>query len=77
MNGFSINYDVWFVDFFGFDFIGKMDDLDWLADYDDENASVNWFQIKGFEDIQKIYQIHHENKMYRFNIHEEAADICD
>lgn len=77
MNGFSINYDSWFVDFFGFEIIGEMNDLDWLADWEDQNASLNSFTIKGFEEIQKIYQAHHENEMYKFNEHEEAADTCD
>jgi len=77
MNGFSINYDSWFVDFFGFDFIGEMNDLDWLADFEDENESLNSFRVKGFEEIQKIYQTHHENKMYKEDRHEEAADLCD
>ena len=54
-----------------------MSDLDWLADYEDENSSENSFIIKGFEDIQAVYKIHHENKMYEKDRHEEAADICD
>ena len=77
MNGFSINYDLWFVDFFGFDFIGKMDDLDWLADWEDENASLISFKIEGFEELQEIYKIYHEQEMYENDEHEEAADICD
>lgn len=75
MNGFSINYDFWFVDFFKFDFVGEQDDLDWLAD--GQNLSNKPFIIKGFEQIQKIYQIHHENKMYEYDGHEDAADTCD
>lgn len=77
MNGFSINYDLWFIDFFGFDVIGEMDNLDWLSDCEDENTSENWFVIKGFEEIQEVYKRHHENKMYEKERHEEAADICD
>lgn len=77
MNGFSINYDLWFVDFFGFELIGEMDDLDWLADWEDGNASMNPFLIRGFEEIQKIYQTHHEKEMYKYDEHEEAADTCD
>jgi hypothetical protein len=77
INGFSINYDLWYVDFFGFDFIGEMDDSDWLADYDDENEASNPFVIKGFEVIQKVYQTHHENKHWEEEHFEDAADTCD
>lgn len=77
MNGFSINYDLWYLDLFGFEFFGGMEDLDWLGDWENENSTKNSFVIKGFEDIQKIYQLHHENKMYVNKEHEEAADICD
>lgn len=75
MNGFSINYDLWFVDFFKFNFIGEKDDLDWLAD--GQGLSNKSFIIKGFEEIQKIYQVHHQNKMYEYDEHEDAADTCD
>jgi hypothetical protein len=75
INGFSINYDLWFVDFFKFDFIGALDDLDWLAD--GQELSINPFVLKEFKDIQQIYKVHHENKMYEYDEHEEAADICD
>ncbi len=77
MNGFSVNYELWFVDYFGFEHFGGMDDLDWLAEFKNENVSINSFQIKGFEEIQTIYQMHHENEMYKFDEHKKAADICD
>jgi len=77
MNGFSINYDLWFLDLFGFDFLGEMENLDWLADWEDENSTKRSFVIKGFEGIQKTYQLHHENKMYTNQRNAEAADICD
>ena len=77
MNGFSTNYDLWYLDLFGFDLIGTMDDLEWLADWSDENAFLQTFTIKGLEDIQTIYQTHHENGMYQYDDHGDAADTCD
>lgn len=77
MNGFAINYDLWFLDFFGFDFVGSTDDWDWLADFDDEHTSTQRFIITGFEEIQNIYQRHFQQKRGRIERQEEAADICD
>ncbi len=76
MNG-TINYDEWYLNFFGFNSIGSTDDLSWLADYEDENESMVEFGIKGLEEIQKVYEIHHKNKMYQFDRHEKASDICE
>ena len=77
MNGFSINHDLWFVNFFGYEVIGNTDDLDWLADWEDENVSTNPFIIKGFEEVQEIYQAYHLNQMYKSKEYEAAADTCD
>ncbi|MHA6728361.1 hypothetical protein ACX3PU_09905 [Chryseobacterium sp. A301] len=34
MNGFTINYDLWFIDLFAYTEIGTLEDLDWLADFE-------------------------------------------
>jgi hypothetical protein len=62
MNGFSINYDLWYIDFFGFDSVGDMEDLDWLADWEEGNESEIPFVIEGIEPIQNAYKNYHENK---------------
>ena len=77
MNGFSINHYLWFVDFFGYEVIGNTVNLDWLADWEDENVSTNPFIIKGFEEIQEIYKAYHHKEMYKLEEHAAAADVCD
>lgn len=77
MNGFYLNYDLWFVDCFGYDFIGTSDDRDWLADFEDEHASTQRFIIKGFEDIQLLYKDHFEQGSGKIERQENAAKICD
>lgn len=34
MNGFTINYDLWFIDLFGYSELGTLDDLDWLSEFE-------------------------------------------
>ena len=77
INGFSINYDLWYVDFFGFDSVGDMEDLDWLADWEEGNESEIPFMIKGFESIQNAYEKYHENKFWKNQHIKEAAELCE
>jgi len=54
MNGFTINCDLWFVDFFAFPFYNGMDDLDWTADFEFDSSDEITI-IKGYEDLQRVY----------------------
>ena len=75
MNGFTINYDLWFIDLFAFSQCEGLDDLDWLADY--EVSSENSLVIKGFEDLQAVYQDYMENEKWSNHELEAACEICE
>ena len=59
MNGFTINYDRWFIDLFSFSKIG-IDDYEWLADF--EHHTKKDLTITGFESLQKVYEDVYKNK---------------
>ncbi len=56
MNGFTINPDLWFINLFAFDKYSGLDDLDWVADWEDQNITKESFVITGLEDLQKVYE---------------------
>ena len=60
MNGFTINYDRWFIDLFSYERF-ETDDWDWLSDFYDSSSKD--FTITGFEEIQTVFQDVHENEM--------------
>lgn len=74
MNGFTINYDMWFTTGASFTFCKDSEDMDWLADYDYffEMAMV----ISGFEDLQKIYEDYMINEKWEIEGLESASDYC-
>ena len=74
MNGFTINYDRWFIDLFSFE---KYDttDWDWLSDFYDSTS--DGLTITGFEDIQSVFQDVHENDRFKETNITEAYDICE
>ena len=54
MNGFDINPDKWFFDFFAFDvYVEDEEDFDWLSDWKSENWPSN--TLTGLEGVQKDY----------------------
>jgi len=53
MNGFAINADRWFCDFFAYDNDGGLDDFDWLAEMESELSDD--YTITGLEPLQKVY----------------------
>ncbi|MCU4166666.1 hypothetical protein [Carboxylicivirga caseinilyticus] len=74
MNGFTINYDRWFIDLFSFKEMGG-DDWDWLCDFYDSTASD--FTITGLEDIQKVFEDVHENDRFKEPNIEKAYEVCE
>ncbi|HTJ48852.1 MAG TPA: hypothetical protein VL443_05295 [Cyclobacteriaceae bacterium] len=57
MNGFTINPDLWFADLFAYDEYHGLSDLDWLGDWQGENATFrDSFIISGLDDLQKEYE---------------------
>jgi hypothetical protein len=74
MNGFTINYDRWFIDLFAFENY-SLTDWEWLSDFYDSTA--NDLTITGFEDIQKVFEDVHENERFEEpNIH-KAYEVCE
>ncbi|WP_163411608.1 TLD domain-containing protein [Flavobacterium ajazii] len=74
MNGFTINYDLWFLSGFAFSFCNDLDDIDWLADYDYSTDRI--FTITGFEDLQNVYKDYMENEKWNDVNLEIACDLC-
>lgn len=74
MNGFTINYDRWFIDLFSFKEMGN-DDWDWLCDFYD--STVGDFTITGLEDIQNTFKDVHENDRFKEPNIEAAYEVCE
>lgn len=77
MNGFTINYGLWYLDLFAYDEVGTMDDMDWLADWEKGNSTTNGFPIKGFEDLQATYKDYMENERYNDSKMEAASEVAE
>ncbi|WP_035557933.1 hypothetical protein [Hymenobacter sp. IS2118] len=75
MNGFTVNYDLWFVDLFAFAELGGTDDFDWLADYD--VPSEDGMVISGLEELQEAYRDYLENDRGEDEALTEAFEVCE
>ncbi len=77
MNGFSINYDKWFIDLFAFDFFNGIDleDLDWLCDF--EFDSEKSLTITGFEELQTAFKNYMENPEKNNENEKKSMEICE
>jgi hypothetical protein len=63
MNGFDINYDRWFYDFFGYSTYNRdPDDLDWLSDWQWENEGTT---LTGLERNQRDFEWYHTNEIWK------------
>jgi hypothetical protein len=74
MNGFTINYDRWFIDLFSFENC-SLTDWEWLSDFYDSTA--NDLTITGFEDIQKAFEDVHENNRFEEPNILNAYQVCE
>ena len=74
MNGFTINYDRWFIDLFSFENY-SLTDWEWLSDFYDSTA--NDLTITGFEDIQKVFEDVHENNRFEEPNIDKAYEVCE
>jgi hypothetical protein len=73
MNGFAINYDLWFVELFAFDKNEGLEDADWLADYA-YAAPDEEFVITGLEEIQAVYKDYMDKDKWENDKMEAAAE---
>ncbi|HYG37134.1 MAG TPA: hypothetical protein VD908_00885 [Cytophagales bacterium] len=74
MNGFTINYDRWFIDLFSFENL-SLTDWEWLSDFYDSTA--NDLTITGFEDIQKAFEDVHKNNRFEEPNIDKAYEVCE
>jgi len=74
MNGFTINYDRWLIDLFSFERF-ETEDWDWLSDFYDMTA--NSMTIKGFEELQMVFQDVHENDRFSESNIDKAYEVCE
>ena len=74
MNGFTINYDRWYIDLFSFN---KVEDnnWEWLCNFYDSSSQE--LTIKGLEEIQKVFEDVHENKRFEEPNIENAYEVCE
>lgn len=75
MNGFTINYDLWFIDLFAFKTFQGLDDIYWLAEWDFDNG--NSMTISGLEDIQEVFQDYMENEKWKDDELKKAFEVCE
>jgi hypothetical protein len=61
MNGFDINTDEWYVDGFAFEKAGPLDDLDWLADWEQDMTTTEPLVLRGFEMGQEAFEHYFEH----------------
>ncbi|BAO76537.1 hypothetical protein WPG_2307 [Winogradskyella sp. PG-2] len=73
MNGFTINYDRWFIDLFSFSEIGQ-EDYEWLADF--EHSANKDLTITGFENLQKVYEDVYKNQKFDIPEIEQAYEVA-
>jgi hypothetical protein len=74
MNGFTINYDRWYIDLFSFEKY-SLEEWDWLSDFYDSTA--NDMTITGFEEIQNIFQEVHEKDRFNEPNIDKAYEVCE
>ena len=74
MNGFTINYDRWYIDLFSFNKV-ESDNWEWLCDFYD--SSIQDLTIKGLEEIQKVFEDVQENKRFKEPNIENAYEVCE
>ena len=74
MNGFTINYDRWFIDLFSFENY-SLTDWEWLSDF--YNSTPNDLTITGFEEIQKAFEDVHENNRFEEPNIDKAYEVCE
>jgi hypothetical protein len=75
MNGFTINYDLWYIDMFAYKQCEGLDDTNWLAYFN--FAADLMMSISGFEDLQTVYEDYMENEKYKDKALKKACEICE
>lgn len=74
MNGFTINYDRWYLELFSFEKY-NLADWEWLSDFYD--MSANDLTITGYEDLQLIFEDVHLNDRFDDPNILKAYQVCE
>jgi len=75
MNGFDINYDLWFFSPFGYEtYDPDPDDLDWLSDWQSEDENV--MSLTGLEFVQADFAWYCEEKDEKDNSHDRVHELA-
>ena len=75
MNGFDINPDRWYVDFFGYDrYRRDEDDLDWLSDW--QSPDVPDMTLTGLESVQKDFDWYHQEQIWKDKSYKALYDTA-
>jgi len=74
LNGFTINYDRWFLNLFSFKSMGPTDDWDWLSDYYFGHED---FTLHGWEELQTAFQIAQETRLHKNKEAYAAFEVCE
>jgi hypothetical protein len=73
MNGFTINWDRWYIELYSFEKFSPKD-WSWLPDFYDSSYD---FTITGFEDIQEAFRKEHESDRFNDSNIEKAYQVCE
>ena len=74
MNGFDINPDRWYFDFFAYTEYGSdPDDLEWLCDW--ESPTWKDVTLEGLEAVQADFDWYHSNEIWNDKTFESAYDV--
>lgn len=76
MNGFTINYDMWYVDFFAYKKSQGHEDYDWLADWDYDNRDLS-VAFSGIDEILTIFKDYMENEKWDDELQEKSFEISE
>jgi hypothetical protein len=64
MNGFDINYDRWYFDFFAYaDYEPRAEEMDWLCEWQSEDWPQ--FKLLGMESAQEAFAWYHGQQIWR------------
>lgn len=75
MNGFDINYDRWYFDFFGYKTRpSEPVSLDWVCDM--QTKEWKTVTLKGLESIQDNFRWYHEQAIYQDKKYEKTYEIA-
>jgi len=76
MNGFDINYDRWYFDYFAYNTVSHdLEDIEWLCEWQSDNWPET--ELSNSENSRSVFEWYHENNIYETDEnHREVYDAC-